>query len=224
MKKILSLFAALFLCIATTHAQSHIPEWKGFRFSYDRVFMEDNQPGDRYDNGDPDMNGFTFDYIHSFNITRSIPLFIETGGGLSYAKSKYKFYESLYEAKYEYQITTDYLNMTIPVNIVYGINISRDIHIKPYTGFSLKTNLLAKSQIQVRELNSNRYETDNINHLKQNNEEKDLIWKPVLVSWQIGTALDVNNYNIGLAYNIDLYKISQDFRAHKIQVFLGYNF
>lgn len=60
---------------SSASSSSDVEAWKGLRFSYDRVFI--NQDFD--DPDDLDMNGFSVDYEHAFKVAKKLPLFIQTG-------------------------------------------------------------------------------------------------------------------------------------------------
>ena len=54
---------------SSASSSSDVEAWKGLRFSYDRVFI--NQDFD--DPDDLDMNGFSVDYEHAFKVAKNCP-------------------------------------------------------------------------------------------------------------------------------------------------------
>lgn len=198
---------------------SDVAAWHGLRFSYDRTFMSYDYEGA----DDNNMNGFTIDYVHAFKIAKSLPLFIETGAGLNFARCSetYTDDEGYYEIEEENSITT--LGLTIPVNLVYGIGINDKLTIKPFTGFYLRANLMAKGKYKVTvDGESEGDETYNLFDKDDMTEEG--TWNRVQVGWQIGTTLDINKFNVGIAYGLDFNEIAKKQKLSKFQVRLGYNF
>ena len=158
MKKFKCLLTAMLLgCSTMSFAQfmngggsssssSDVEAWKGLRFSYDRVFI--NQDFD--DPDDLDMNGFSVDYEHAFKITKKLPLFIQTGIGINFSRHSDSESESDeyygYTVGYESKNSITQLGLNIPINLVYGVKINEQLAIKPYTGFYLRINLMAKEK------------------------------------------------------------------------------
>lgn len=199
---------------SSSSSSSDVPAWKGLRVSYDRTFV--SYDGD-IDDIDLDMNGFSVGYVQSFNIAKSLPIFLETGAGINYAVQKYDFNE--YYEKDEY--TTSTLGLTIPLNIVYGIKVNESLTLKPYTGFYLRVNLMSKTTNDY--INTeNKEESKDWNNFDK--DEADPTWNRVQVGWQIGTTLDINKFNVGISYALDFNEYTKKEKASKFSVNLGYNF
>ena len=207
MKKFKFLLTAMLLtCSSMSFAQfmnggSSSPAWKGLRLSYDIPFMSG-------DGKSESGNGFSVDYAHSFNIAKSLPIFLETGAGINYAK----WSESEDGADY----STTLLGLTIPVNFVYGISINDKLAIKPYTGLYLRANLMGKDKYEEdgESMDWNLFDKD----------ETDPTWNRVQVGWQIGTTLDINKFNVGISYALDFNEIAEELKTSKFSVRVGYNF
>ena len=106
---------------SSASSSSDVEAWKGLRFSYDRVFI--NQDFD--DPDDLDMNGFSVDYEHAFKVAKKLPLFIQTGIGINFSRHSDSESESDeyygYTVGYESKNSITQLGLNIPINLVYGV-------------------------------------------------------------------------------------------------------
>lgn len=218
-----SMSFAQFMNGGSSSSSSDVPAWKGLRLSYDRTFMS-------ADGESESGNGFSIGYVHSFNIAKSLPIFLETGAGINYAiwsnSESYDIYDYDYDETYKIEdktsITT--LSLTIPVNFVYGININEKLAIKPYTGLYLKANLMGKRKREYTLNYPDGKETDTEDWNLFDKDETDPTWNRVQVGWQIGTTLDINKFNVGISYALDFNEIAEETKTSKFSVNLGYNF
>lgn len=199
---------------SSSSSSSDVPAWKGLRVSYDRTFMSYDYEGAE----DTDMNGFSVGYVHSFNIAKSLPIFLETGAGINFAK--YSDSESFDDEEYKISLTT--LGLTIPVNFVYGIGINDKLTIKPFTGLYLRANLMAKEKDEYTF--DGETESEDYNLFDKDDVGKDGVWNRVQVGWQIGTTLDINKFNVGISYALDFNEIAEKTKTSNFSVRVGYNF
>lgn len=181
--------------------------WKGMRLSYDRTFS-------RFDYKDADdciYDGFTLGYVHAFSLTKKLPLFIETGGGVTFAR-----YGETDDNNTKYN--TSVVGLTIPANVVYEYAINSKLSLKPYTGFYVRINVLSRNERQE----------DSGGHKSWNNYKKDDVgeytWNRVQGGWQIGATLDVRKFNIGIGYALDFNEISEKTKWGIFSARLGFNF
>lgn len=188
-------------------SSSDVPAWKGLRISYDRTFMSFAEDVD-----DNNMNGFSLGYVHSFNIAKSLPIFLETGAGINFAR-----YSDSFE---DFEESVNTLGLTIPVNFVYGIGINDKLTIKPYTGLYLRANLMGKVKYEMngKSEDFNLFDKDDMKELDSDT------WNRVQVGWQIGTTFDINKFNVGISYALDFNEIAEDTKTSKFSINLGYNF
>lgn len=209
MKKFKCLLAALLLvCSTASFAQSDVEAWKGIRFSYDHTFV--NVDIDGYDA--EDYNGFSIGYDHAFKIAKKQPIFFQTGLGINFAR-----YSKGYEG---YDYSSNLLGLNIPLNFVYGVQINDKLALKPYTGFYLRINLMGKGKYtyddpDIEDEDYSYYDEDEMG------DEK---WNRCQFGWQVGTTLDISNFNVGIAYGIDFNEIAEKTRCGAFSVRLGYNF
>lgn len=216
MKKIKYLLAAMLLvCSTASFAQSSdVEAWKGVRFSYDRTFV--NVDIDGYDA--EDYNGFSVGYEHAFKVAKKVPLFIQTGAGINFARCSEDYSEE--GIKEEYKTTT--LGLTIPVNLVYGVKINETLAIKPYTGFYFRVNLMSKTKWEYG-LEGDT-ESGDVNNFDEDEVGEDGTWNRCQVGWQIGATLDINQFNVGIGYALDFNEIAEKTKLGVFAVRLGYNF
>lgn len=225
MKSFRFLLAAMLVgCSTLTFAQgsnvasSDMPAWSGLRFSYDRTFVSQ----DWEDAEGMDMNGFSIDYEHAFRVSKKLPLFIQTGAGINFARHK----DSEDGEGYSYESKLSMLGLTIPVNVVYGIQLNDKLALKPYTGLYLRVNLLGK----VKETDEFSYdgetEKEEYDYSLFDKDEmgEDGKWKRCQIGWQIGATLDINKFNVGIGYALDFNEIAEKTKTSKFAVRVGYNF
>ena len=201
-----------------TSPSSEVTTWKGLLFSYDRTFMST----DYEDVDDTNLNGFSIDYVQSFKLSNSLPLFIETGAGISFARWSDSETEEVYGAEYTYKESLNTLALNIPINIVYGININNTIIAKPFTGLYLKANLMGN--ITAEESYDGESESETYNLFDEDDMGKGYTWNRIQIGWQIGTMFDINDFNIGIAYSLDFNEIAKKQNTSKFSIRLGYNF
>lgn len=245
MKKFKCLLAAVLLaCSTASFAQftngggggvsSDVEAWKGLRFSYDHTFSKiDVDEAD-----DLGYDGFSIGYVQAWKIAKQFPIFFETGLGLNFARNSESEGESEeiygYTVGYEETVSTTTLGLTIPLNIVYGVQINDKLAIKPFTGFYLRVNLMSKGNEKLElnipsELSSyvdpSQYEYDeDYNNFDKDDVGKDGTWNRVQFGWQIGTTLDINKFNVGISYGLDFNEIAEKVKNSAFSVRLGYNF
>lgn len=214
---------------SSASSSSDVEAWKGLRFSYDRTFV--NQ--DWEDADDMDMNGFSIGYEHAFKVAKKLPIFIQTGLDLNFARYKddESEYDDYYGESWEYEDKITSLGLSIPVNFVYGVKINDMLAIKPYTGFYLRVNLMAKEKYtetwsdgtdsESEETETNLFDEDEV---KEAYGSKDWTWNRVQAGWQIGATLDISKFNVGIGYALDFNEITEKTKTSKFMVKLGYNF
>jgi len=208
---------------SSSSSSSDVPAWKGLRFSYDRTFIsaDDESAYGKYGLDIENMNGFSIGYVHSFNIAKSLPIFLETGAGINYAR----YSESESEEDAEVKLSLNTLGLTIPINFVYGVNVNDKLTIKPFTGLYLRANLMGNASIETTYDGEKIDElSDDFNLFDKDDMGDDGVWNRVQVGWQIGTTLDINKFNVGISYALDFNEIAEETKTSKFSVNLGYNF
>lgn len=223
MKKILSFVSLIVWCTLTVNAQERASwksfltsadksAWKGIRFSYDHSNMRCSGGNDVVRLG---YNGFSVGYVQSFLLGHKLPLFLETGGGVNYLHRSYDGSNGAVVNKY----STNILALSIPVNVVYKVNVCDKVTVKPYTGLYLRLNLMAKQNFEG---GPEGYTVeDDINLFSGDNAES---WKRVQLGWRIGASAEYGRYSVGLGYAVDFNKIAYESRFGTLSLTLGMNF
>lgn len=256
MKRInLFILLVALLCSSSTIAQdsgnmlkSNNEGWKGLRFSYDRTKAKVDVDGAF----DYKFNGASVGYVHAFKLAKKVPLFMELGGTINFAKYKeteeqvidmsdYGYSDMLTEA--EASITQ--LGLKIPLNIVYCVKINDNVSIKPYTGFYVRVNLMAKEKAKLETTISNDLMNDifynlgseawaefysslnfeeEVNCFDEDEIGREYVWNRAQVGWQIGASLDYKRINIGIGYALDFNEITEKTKCGIFSANIGVNF
>ena len=154
------------------------------------------------------MSGISAAWTKGIAISKTTPLFIETGLGLNYA----------WKSEDEYKI--NWLTATIPVNLVYKYEISDGIKLAPFAGLYLRGNLLGEMNIDD---DYSQY-MDDVNFFDDYNDGG-LEASRFSFGWNIGVGVEINKFYLGLSYGSDLNEFVED--ADKIGTLsatVGFNF
>lgn len=90
---------------------------------------------------DFDQNGFNVGYAYGLNISGTLPLFLEYGAELNYL--------TMDESSDFLKNDAKFLNVAIPVNVVYQFSVMDDfMHIAPYAGVNFRLNLMGKNKVK----------------------------------------------------------------------------
>lgn len=169
---------------------------------YDLMFLNADKTDDL-------LHGFNLQLVHGFKLDRKIPLYLETGIGLTYNTGKY-IHEMNYEVQYNMDgsilsdnlITskrgTNSLRIYLPLSLGYRFITSSSFSILPYTGFTVSINprfdysFISKSTIEgfgttISSLVSGDATTE-LGNLR----------------WQVGIKFMISKILLGAQYNLDL--------------------
>lgn len=154
------------------------------------------------------MSGISAAWTKGIAISKTTPLFIETGLGLNYA----------WKSEDEYKI--NWLTATIPVNLVYKYEISDGIKLAPFAGIYLRGNLLGEMNID----DDYPQYRDDVNFF-DDYKDGGLEASRFSFGWNIGVGVEINKFYLGLSYGSDLNEFVED--ADKIGTLsatVGFNF
>lgn len=149
--------------------------------------------------GEDGMSGISAAWTKGIAISKTTPLFIETGLGLNYA----------WKSEDEYK--TNWLTATVPVNLVYKYEITDGIKLAPFAGLYLRGNLVGNI--------SSDYFDEDISFFDDYEASR------FSFGWNIGVGVDINKFYLGISYGSDLNEFVED--ADKIGTFsatVGFNF
>lgn len=173
-------------------------------------------------------DGTTISYLHAFNVTKKLPLYVETG--LEWNMEFWSHSQSILSL---YKINTDITTMrlNVPLNVVYKFQIG-DFAIKPYTGLYLKFNLMGEANMSIRDIDGKDvleqipgYSKEDA-HINFYDKEKmgDEVWNVFQAGWQIGAKFDYRNITIGAGYALDFVKVTPHANTSNFHVGIGYVF
>lgn len=185
--------------------------WKGLRFSYDRSILKSTADNSDLKQG---FNGFTLSYVYAWHFTRTLPFFVEAGGGVNFWRHSYDASEDDVTLK-TYQ---NILGLYIPVNVVYKIRVTDKIALKPYTGIYFRLGLLGKEKYESGVDGHTVSDSYNL----YGSEGGD--WKRFQMGWQIGLTADYGSYNFGIGYGIDFNEAAPEARFGSFSLRVGKNF
>lgn len=175
---------------------------------------------------DEKFKGFEVGYIHGFNLTKKLPLFLELGGQIQYRSYKDSWSGEIYYEGYYFDTDITYkeklLSINIPVNLTYRLNINKDFAISPFFGFDFRINVIGKRPITVEVEGESADEDYNL--FDEDEMGKDNTWKRFQAGWHIGVNLDWKALHVGVAYGTDMNEIAEKTKFKTTTVALGFNF
>lgn len=244
---LLFIFSASDIIVA--QESTNTSEWQGIRMSYHTMnFSSDNNNGAKID-----LTSVSIGYIKSYSISNSIPIFIETGANIlwarysddridrtisidySYAPNSANKNEKYIEEQEGYEDNINMFSLVAPINIAYKCSLNNDISILPYVGFTLRGNIIGKyNHKEIDRTIVQEYESQKIVSVNDKSKTKDYNlfsndmhedkWERFQLGWQIGLSLNYKKFNIGASYGKDLNKITAQNKISTTTITIGYNF
>lgn len=236
MKKARLLVAAALLAVATSASAQFTNSsssgsstsvgsnegWSTFYVQYNpiKAHWEDHGEDEDYS-----LNGFTVGYNHAFSVSKSIPLFVETGLGLQYAMYSDEVligWDNTTGEDVNGDVKWNVLSLKVPVNIMYKWNIPNSkVALMPFLGLSLRFNLLANGNTTNDDYD---YDED-FNMFDEDDMGEDGTWNRFQVGWQIGVNAQFNDsWLVGVSYGTDFSEIWEDTKVKTTSITLGYCF
>ncbi|MDE7142301.1 MAG: outer membrane beta-barrel protein, partial [Muribaculaceae bacterium] len=189
-----------------------------------------------YDDADA-TNGIAIDYIHGFSISKTLPIFVETGLGASFG-----FWGDTnddvqgVDIKYKFA----HINLSVPINFAYKFNINNDFSIHPFAGLNLKFNLYANNSVKlefddselqdfVDDMSDKEFEEQFGSPRDYSMFDKDYVgkdgqWKRFQLGWHIGVGVNYKALYIGLSYGTDFMEICKKHSTSNFKIGVGFNF
>jgi hypothetical protein len=249
MKKLTSLVAMLMMVSTSAFAQfanagasstssaANTDAWQGVTASYNMLKL--SYDGDGVE--DLDLNGFSIGYVKAFSISKSLPLFVETGLNFTYAtgEEKYSDYDEWYDNYYGVYITNTceqkyeytYYGVTIPVNLAYKYAINDELQVIPFTGVYFRGNISAKADYTHKDYGyspeaGGNYVDDEDSYSLDLFDDDDVekTWNRFNFGWQIGAKVAYQNFTAGISYGLDLNEIGEKTKMNNLSISVGYNF
>lgn len=190
------IIAISFLTITASHAQKRM-DWDGVRVAYTACEFNGNSLMN-------DMTGVSVGYSSLTRLSRKIPIGVETGiygDWVGQSKNGAK---------------TTLIDLSVPVNLGYKMNLTNDIALFPYFGANFKAYIIAKTSYDKSDKKINYFNNDDTNGYAYER------WH---VGWHIGADLQLSRFVIGVNYGEDLTRFSPrtDKKMNTFQVRAGVN-
>lgn len=201
---------------------------------YDRVsvsYVNTKLANDAKGADDISLNGVGLDYIHGFSLSKSFPLYLETGvkATLSFFSREDCMRANMWDEDADdkdYKTTFQTLSAAIPVNLAYKFTLTNgEVSIVPYLGLNFKLNLMANGK-QVYDPEHGDKKTDKFDMFdkKDMGDDKDNCFKRFQMGWHIGAGLNYRQLYIGLSYGTDFMELCKKVNTSTFSVNVGYNF
>lgn len=219
MKNFRILFAACLLAMATavnaqfansssvsaTGGAADTEGWQSVKFSYNSYTLD--AKGLDYDA----IPAFELGYVKAISISESMPLFLE--GGLSFMYATGDLY-----SEYGLDLSLKMSSLTVPLNVGYKYTISDNISLFPYVGVTLKGHLSGEMEMSYdgESITADIFDEDEMGDGAEFNRFQ--------IGWQIGAAVNINKFNVGLSYGTDFMEIADDTDTNTFKVSVGVNF
>ncbi len=187
------------------------------------------------------LNGFGVNYIHGFSVSKSLPMFIETGVNFNFEfGSTTTAKEHVLDEWMRTKETKQFINMQVPVNFTYRFTITDGVYVAPYAGLNFKLNIIGRYKDKIEtsfpdsELKDYGVDPEDLEgewmsvFSKRDMGSNDYTWKRFQVGWHIGAGLTYESFYLGLQYGTDfipIYKYKDDkINTGNLKVSLGYTF
>ena len=177
-------------------SSSEATEWQGLRVSYHPVSI--NADG----GGDISFSGASVGYVKSFGVSSSAPLFIETGGNVSWFGGEIE----------DTDIKMNVFSVNVPVNFGYKFSFGENNGILPYVGLTLRGNIFGNYKEDGESYNA--FDEDEVGDMQLNRFQ---------IGWQIGVGANFNTFYVGASYGTDFSEILDGGKVAMPSITIGFN-
>ncbi|MBP3536046.1 MAG: outer membrane beta-barrel protein [Muribaculaceae bacterium] len=159
-------------------------------------------------------NGFELGYIHGFSLSKTVPLFFQTGLKLDMGFSSDD--ADVSGVKVTGKLKTMSLNVPLDLSYKLVFGESKTAAFVPYAGFNLKLNTMGKMTAKASYSGVSASESTSL---------FDAGMKHFQIGWHIGLGLQINKVFVGADFGTDFIKIA-DGGNHTptFHIGLGYTF
>lgn len=242
MKKVI--LAAILLAGATS---ANAESYNRITLSYDRQnFSANSDYTGTYWGWDHPLNGFGINYFHGFGVAEN--MFVEVGANMNFGFGSQILYspEQYAGEWFRQKLQSHNINLTVPINYVYRINVSDNIKIAPYAGINVKANILGEYRFTYdASIDKDHFKAPGIVYEPWVNvyssSEDDMgddvnTWNRFQIGWQVGVGLELDKFYLGIQSGTDFiaaYKHTFEYEGYSVQpkvnsqalkVSLGYTF
>lgn len=158
---------------------------------------------------DIDMNGFTLGYAHGFNLTKSLPLFLEAGANFQASYGGFVFDGYYGDGSLVSDLDYSLYSLNIPVHVAYKFSfLDNLIGVTPFIGLNFRVHLSGK----VKDTRSNHWESESKSYdlfdedeMKAFDDQK--AFNRFQMGLNVGVKLNYKKYVLGLCYTTDFMPI-----------------
>ncbi len=183
------------------------------------VYVQWNPIDAKTSEGSTSFNGFSAGYSKSFNLSSSIPFFIEIGGGVQYMWKKTTVEIEQGVTPQQVDAKIDMLSVKIPLNIGYAFHVpNTSITFLPFAGLVLRGNILGQFKVGDEEVN--------LFDEKEMQQLDNAVWQRMQFGWQTGLNIEFDRFLVGVSYGEDISKVAEDtkLRLKTVSVTAGFRF
>lgn len=174
------------------------------------------------------LNGVGIDYVHGFVLSKTMPMFIETGANVNF---NFGNSGEVKQGSDYFKSVVQNFNIQVPVNYVYRFGITDDFSIAPYAGLNFKLHLLLRERAEWK-IDGSKGNGDWENFFSKDDMGEDGTFNRFQMGWQIGANFQYSCVSLGVQYGTDFipfYHFSQNgYKASvntgNLKLILGYNF
>ena len=182
--------------------------WRGLKVSYKPITLD-------YNGGDDALTGFSAEYVLSFKLSDTTPLFLESGLGYQYVT-----YEESAEAEgVKIKAELALHSLYVPFNLGYKHYFDEKFAIMPFIGLNLRGNISGEMTLS-EDYYGEEYDLD----LFDDNDMEDEAWNRFQIGWQIGIGLNISKFYAGISYGSDFNELYEDAKLKTTSITLGINF
>lgn len=221
--------------MSSSSSSSNSDGWNTVWVEYNPIKMKYDVSGAK----DQSMTGFSAGFSKAFSLSQGMPVFLEAGIGLQYAKysasksnsnndddsgyygtrgygdydeDDYEDYEDGYGSSFG-DITL--WSVKVPVNLLYNYVIpNSNISLAPFVGATLRYNVSGTIKAGNKDVD-----------LFDKKDMGEVCWERLQFGWQIGVkARFGQNYMAGISYGNDFSEITKKAKFQTISIALGYTF
>lgn len=206
--------------------QKGVDGWNTFFIEYAPTKF--NYDGDEDDDDELSMNTLSFGWRKAFGVSQKLPLFVETGLGLSYSFDK----NTEEDDYFSIETKTSLLSLNIPVNVGYNFSLAEGkVDLAPYFGIDLRINLLGKEKYKFETDFDSEYfddedEEEDLNLFDEDDMgSKDATWKRFQAGWRLGlNATFSQKFTVGVSYGSDFTEIMKKVKTSSFRITAGIRF
>lgn len=195
-KLFFALSAVAVTLFASTSANAQEEE-KTHPSSYNRIALSYRNVNLSSGGANFNLNGGSFDYIHGFGVTRSLPIYVETGASAAFTT------KDTGSGSY-----AGYMTIDVPVNCAYIFYIpNSEISISPFLGLNFKGNIIGTNDVA----------SDTQEWYDEGN------YRRFQLGWNIGAGMNYKKFYVGLSYGTDFVQIAKKVNCGTFKLSLGLN-